>query len=67
MIAYREVINDENDLKKVYNILKNLKQQVEVIILPIEKTSNNKEFISMQSKALESTWDNQDDKVWDDL
>ena len=67
MIAYREVINDENDLKKVYNILKNLKQQVEVIILPIEKTSDNKEFISMQSKALESTWDNQDDEVWDEL
>jgi len=67
MIAYREVINDENDLKKVYNILKNLKQQVEVIILPIEKTSDNKEFISMQSKAMESTWDNQDDEVWDDL
>lgn len=66
MIAYREIVNNKDDLDKIFKILKNLKQKSEIIILPLEET-DDKAFINAQNTSMKSTWDNQEDKVWDAL
>ncbi len=42
MIAYREVLNDKEDIKKIIEILNNLKQKAEVIILPLKESQSKK-------------------------
>jgi hypothetical protein len=67
MLAFKEIIEDNNDIQKVVELLKRLQesnQKSEVIILPIE---DNKDFIKAQEKSMSNTWDNSEDEAWDNV
>jgi hypothetical protein len=67
MLAYKEIIKDDIDLKKVIELLQSLQKQhkqSEVIILPIEDSSD---IIKAQEKSLSNTWDNDSDEAWDNV
>jgi hypothetical protein len=67
MTAYREIIDDKQDLERVFALLKSLGQKCEIIILPIEEDAGTEDFIKAQQKSMQTTWENEKDKAWDDL
>jgi hypothetical protein len=65
MTAYREIIRTPQDILYVTNLLKQLDTTMEVIIVPL----NDKEvdLKPLQESAMARTWNNTEDKAWDEL
>ena len=62
---------DDNYAAKIINILENLKG-VMLYDFQVEQTVNSEDkilsdFIEAQQNSMSKTWDNEEDKVWDEL
>jgi len=65
MVAFREIVSTTADRQHVIEILQDINVKSEVIIIPLEddaKALKNLQYVSMST-----TWDNDEDKAWDEL
>lgn len=65
MVAYREIVSTTADRQHVINMLQDMKVKSEVIIIPLEDETSP--LINLQYTSMSVTWDNNDDKAWDEL
>lgn len=65
MVAYREIISSTADIQHVITMLQEINVKSEVIIIPLE--DDTKSLKELQFSAMSATWENDDDKAWDEL
>lgn len=65
MVAYREIVSTSADRQHVISMLQEMTVKSEVIIIPLEDDS--KAMQKLQQTSMSSTWDNDEDKAWDEL
>jgi hypothetical protein len=65
MVAYREIVSTTADRQHVIDILQEMNVKSEVIIIPLE--DDTKSLKNLQHASMSKTWDNDDDKAWDEL
>ena len=65
MTAYREIIRTPQDIDYITNLLKQLDTATEVIIVPLEESKID--IKELQTVSMARTWDNNEDKAWDEL
>ncbi len=65
MTAYREIIRTPQDIVYVTNLLKQLDRATEVIIIPFDDKEIDIKELQLSSMA--KTWNNNEDKAWDEL
>ena len=65
MVAYREIVSTSADRQHVISMLQEMTVKSEVIIIPLEYDSKAME--NLQQTSMSVTWDNDEDKAWDEL
>ncbi|MFA5215361.1 hypothetical protein [Sulfuricurvum sp.] len=65
MVAYREIVSTTADRQHVIDILQEMNVKSEVIIIPLE--DDIKSLKNLQQTSMSATWDNDEDKAWDEL
>ena len=65
MVAYREIVSTTADRQHVIDILQEINVKSEVIIIPLE--DDIKSLKNLQQTSMFATWDNDEDKAWDEL
>lgn len=65
MTAFREIISSTADKQHVINVLQEINVKSEVIIIPLEDENNA--LKNLQQNSMSATWDNNEDKAWDEL
>ena len=65
MTAFREIISSTADKQHVINVLQEINVKSEVIIIPLE--DENSALKNLQQTSMSMTWDNDQDKAWDEL
>jgi hypothetical protein len=65
MVAYREIVSTTADRQHVISMLQEMTVKSEVIIIPLE--DDNKEMQNLQQASMSVTWENDEDKAWDEL
>lgn len=65
MVAYREIVSTTADRQHVIDILQEMNVKSEVIIIPLE--DDIKSLKNLQQASMSATWDNDEDKAWDEL
>lgn len=65
MVAYREIVSTTADRQHVIDILQEINVKSEVIIIPLE--DDIKSLKNLQQAAMSATWDNDEDKAWNEL
>ena len=65
MVAYREIVSTSADRQHVISMLQEMTVKSEVIIIPLEDDSKAMENLQQTSRSV--TWDNDEDKAWDEL
>lgn len=65
MVAYREIISTTAERQHVIDILQEINVKSEVIIIPLE--DDTRSLKNLQQTSMSSTWDNDEDKAWDEL
>ena len=65
MVAYREIVSTSADRQHVISMLQEMTVKSEVIIIPLEDDSKAME--NLQQTSMSVTWDNDEDKAWDEL
>lgn len=65
MVAYREIVSTSADRQHVISMLQEMTVKSEVIIIPLEDDS--KAMQKLQETSMSATWDNDEDKAWDEL
>lgn len=65
MVAYREIVSTSADRQHVISMLQEMTVKSEVIIIPLEDDS--KAIQKLQQTSMSTTWDNNEDKAWDEL
>lgn len=65
MVAYREIVSTSADRQHVISMLQEMTVKSEVIIIPLEDDS--KAMQKLQQTSMSTTWDNDEDKGWDEL
>lgn len=65
MVAYREIVSTTADRQHVIDILQEMNVKSEVIIIPLEDDTNSLKIL--QQASMSATWDNDNDKGWDEL
>ncbi|MDP3120093.1 MAG: hypothetical protein Q8N01_06740 [Sulfuricurvum sp.] len=65
MVAYREIVSTPADRQHVISMLQEMTVKSEVIIIPLEDVS--KAMQKLQQTSMSATWDNDEDKAWDEL
>lgn len=65
MTAYREIISSTADKQHVINVLQKINVKSEVIIIPLE--DENTVLKNLQQTSMSATWENDEDKAWDEL
>ncbi len=66
MVAYREIVNSQEDILHIVSMLKEMKTRTEVIIVPLEE-ENDEDIKKLQISSMAKTWDNKEDEAWDAL
>lgn len=65
MVAYREIVSTTADRQHVIDILQEINVKSEVIIIPLEDDTQS--LKNLQQTSMSATWDNDEDKGWDEL
>lgn len=65
MVAYREIVSTSADRQHVIDILQEINVKSEVIIIPLEDDITS--LKNLQQTSMSATWDNDEDKAWDEL
>jgi hypothetical protein len=65
MVAYREIVSTTADRQHVIDILQEMNVKSEVIIIPLEDDTQS--LKNLQQASMSATWDNDEDKGWDEL
>jgi hypothetical protein len=65
MVAYREIVSTSADRQHVISMLQEMTVKSEVIIIPLE--DDNKAMQNLQQTSMSMTWENDEDKAWDEL
>jgi hypothetical protein len=65
MVAYREIVSTTADKQHVISMLQEMTVKSEVIIIPLE--DDTKALKNLQHVSMSATWDNDEDKGWDEL
>jgi hypothetical protein len=65
MVAYREIVSTTADRQHVISMLQEMTVKSEVIIIPLE--DDTKAIKNLQQVSMSATWDNDEDKAWDEL
>ena len=65
MVAYREIITTTADRQHVVALLQEMNVKSEVIIIPLEDDTHSLKIL--QQTSMSATWDNDEDKAWDEL
>lgn len=65
MVAYREIVSTTADRQHVISMLQEMTVKSEVIIIPLE--DDNKAMQNLQQASMSVTWENDEDKAWDEL
>ncbi|OHD85141.1 MAG: hypothetical protein A3I60_05140 [Sulfuricurvum sp. RIFCSPLOWO2_02_FULL_43_45] len=65
MVAYREIVSTTADRQHVIDILQDINVKSEVIIIPLEDDTHSLKIL--QQTSMSATWDNDEDKAWDEL
>ena len=66
MVAYQEIVRNNDDIIHVTNMLKEMKTVSEVIIVPLGETKEE-DIKTLQIASMANTWDNSEDEAWDEL
>ena len=66
MVAYREIVRNNDDIIHITNMLKEMKTVSEVIIVPLGETKEE-DIKKLQIASMSKTWDNSEDEAWDEL
>ncbi|MDP3292573.1 MAG: hypothetical protein Q8M43_11140 [Sulfuricurvum sp.] len=65
MVAYREIVSTPADIQHVVSMLQDMKVKSEVIIIPLG--DDDDALKKLQFHPMSITWDNDEDKAWDEL
>lgn len=65
MVAYREIVSTTAERQHVIDILQEINVKSEVIIIALEDDAQS--LKNLQQASMSSTWDNDEDKAWDEL
>lgn len=66
MVAYREIVRNNDDVLYIAKILKEIKTPSEVIIVPLGEPKE-RDIKDLQIASMAKTWDNSEDEAWDEL
>ena len=66
MVAYREIVNNQEDISHIVNMLNEIKTKSEVIILPLDEAKDD-DFKKLQITSMSKTWNNSEDEAWNEL
>ena len=62
MVAYQEIVRNNDDIIHVTNMLKEMKTVSEVIIVPLGETKEE-DIKKLQIASMKKTWDNSEDEA----
>lgn len=66
MLAYREIVRNQEDILHISQMLKEINSSSEVIIVPLNQPKEE-DMKNIQISSMSKTWNNEDDEAWNEL
>jgi hypothetical protein len=66
MLAYREIVRNQEDILHISQMLEEINSSSEVIIVPLNQPKEE-DMKNIQISSMSKTWNNEDDEAWNEL